>query len=405
VDEAALSKIRVESVARVRFIRVLGSVAAWQSRPGSITSIPKPPSKPFPDRRDRSTDNGIALSPNIRYKRLHCFFFLKFTVILHGTPGCLPVVHRRSSVTAQNQARVISGRKNVGKFLSIPLVVCWILLLTNNAIGQTRSVQVALHSALSGTRAVAVVLDGSDGHLLATEHMEEMDGATSAPGSTLKPLFLMAALEKGLIRENSTVVCRRHLRIAGRNLDCTHPLDQSVFTAETALAYSCNSYFASVATRFTPQQAAAVLREDGFGTRSGLLPGEASGLVRNPASEQELQLLVLGLEGVAVTPVQLARAYVILSHQLPRELAVRRGLEGSVAYGMAHNAATPGLAISGKTGTASDPGQSWTHGWFAGIASRNKEKIVIVIYVPRGNGADAAQLAHRFFSRWQRTAP
>jgi len=34
--------------------------------------------------------------------------------------------------------------------------------------------------------------------------------------------------------------------------------------------------------------------------------------------------------------------------------AVRQGLKDSVNYGMAHNAAVPGMDIAGKTGTASD---------------------------------------------------
>jgi hypothetical protein len=107
---------------------------------------------------------------------------------------------------------------------------------------------------------------------------------------------------------------------------------------------------------------------------------------------------VLGLEDVEVTPAQLARAYFRLAAQLDEVPVVRRGLEGSIAYGMAHNAATPGLTIAGKTGTASDAGQAWTHGWFAGIASRGAERVVVVVYVPRGNGADAAGMAHRFFA-------
>jgi len=93
-----------------------------------------------------------------------------------------------------------------------------------------------------------------------------------------------------------------------------------------------------------------------------------------------------------------------LSQQFGEAPVVKRGLEGAVAYGMAHNAATDGLAVAGKTGTASDAGQAWTHGWFAGIASRGAQRVVVVLYVPRGNGADAASLAHRFFELWERAA-
>ena len=69
----------------------------------------------------------------------------------------------------------------------------------------------------------------------------------------------------------------------------------------------------------------------------------------------------------------------------------------SVRYGAAHNAEVSGIKLAGKTGTASDPGQPWTHGWFAGIAGEGSSKFVVVVYLPHGNGADAATIAHHFF--------
>ena len=262
--------------------------------------------------------------------------------------------------------------------------------------------QRALNAVLSGTNVVAVVLDGNDGRPLAVERAGEASRLASAPGSTLKPFFLAAALRKGMVRTDTTVACHRNLRIAGHDLACTHPRDETVFDAEQALAYSCNTWFASLARRFTPEQAADALRGYGFGSRTGLLAAESPGFLGRPASEDALELFVLGLENVAVTPLQMARAYFHLETQLSEVPAVQRGLEGSVAYGMAHNAATAGLTIAGKTGTASDPGQAWTHGWFAGIAVRGADRVVVVLYVPRGNGADAAHLAHRFFEQWER---
>jgi cell division protein FtsI/penicillin-binding protein 2 len=110
---------------------------------------------------------------------------------------------------------------------------------------------------------------------------------------------------------------------------------------------------------------------------------------------------VLGLDDVTATPAQMAEAYWRLWQQLDRAPAIRRGLEASVEYGMANPARTEGVKLLGKTGTASDAGQPWTHGWFAGMATGGEKGIVVVIYVPRGNGADAALLAHRFLSAWQ----
>src|ERR1035441_3632200 len=73
---------------------------------------------------------------------------------------------------------------------------------------------------------------------------------------------------------------------------------------------------------------------------------------------------------------------------------VARGLQDSVGYGMANPAAVPGVTILGKTGTASDVRETWTHGWFTGAIPG---RMVIVIYVPHGDGGTAASLAQKFF--------
>jgi len=254
-------------------------------------------------------------------------------------------------------------------------------------------VQAALSSALRATPAVGVLVDVSSGRLLAAVQADEATTQLSAPGSILKPLFLAAALEQLEVLPQTTVFCRRSLYITGQtrewNLACTHPQSDVAFAAREALAYSCNRYFAELADRIPPRQATATL------AHYGLVPLHA------PQSREQKELLVLGLEGIAVSPAQMATAYRKLALELdhaPAALdAVRQGLRDSVSYGMAHHAAVPGIEIAGKTGTASDAGKAWSHGWFAGTGYLGHEEVVIVIYVPCGNGADAARLAQHFF--------
>jgi cell division protein FtsI/penicillin-binding protein 2 len=93
--------------------------------------------------------------------------------------------------------------------------------------------------------------------------------------------------------------------------------------------------------------------------------------------------------------LEMARAYRELLQRAPAQGPVMRGLEGSVSYGMANAAAVPGLTILGKTGTASEAGEAWTHGWFAGAIPG---RLVIVVYVPHGDGGTAALLARGFFA-------
>jgi stage II sporulation protein D len=251
-------------------------------------------------------------------------------------------------------------------------------------------VQRALSEALRNTPAVGVVVDVATGRRIAEVHDASLP--QGAPGSILKPLFLAAALQHQEIRRDSAVFCSRNLHVTegGRdwNLACTHPQTNRAFAAQEALAYSCNTYFAALADRLSPAQSAAILQ------RYGLTPAHP------PQSREQNELLVLGLAGISVSPEQIAHAYRNLDNELDERALqpVRDGLKDSVTYGMAHNAAVSGTEVSGKTGTVTGGG------WFAGSGVFAREKVVLVIYLPRGNGADAARLAQHFFLS-QKPAP
>jgi stage II sporulation protein D len=251
--------------------------------------------------------------------------------------------------------------------------------------------QAALSSALRNSPAVGVVLDLKSGRRVAVFGPAEAESLRSTPGSILKPLFLAGALLHQQVQPQSTVFCRRDLQISADrrdwNLACTHPQTDISFDAQEALAYSCNRYFANLADRISLAQTTAILEYYGLA------------VAKTPETREEKQLLVLGVAGISVSPAQMASAYRKLALELDdkRLEAVREGLYNSVRYGMAHNAFVPGMEVAGKTGTASDTMQGSSHGWFAGVGSFNQKQVVTVIYLPRGNGADAARLAQQFF--------
>ncbi len=254
-----------------------------------------------------------------------------------------------------------------------------VLLLSLSASSFASSPSDALLQALRGTQAAGVVLDLKTGAMTARVGSE----VRSTPGSTIKPLLLEYALEHGIITSGAQVLCDRHLRIAGRTVDCTHPADRNVFNAESALAESCNRYFAELGRRFTGLQLEQALREARIEHHA----------VTNALAEDR-ELTTLGLENVTATSLELAQAYRELMLRLPAGGPVERGLKESIDYGMAHPAAVEGKTILGKTGTAKNPGETWTHGWFAGALPG---RMVIVIFVPHGDGGTAASLARQFF--------
>jgi cell division protein FtsI/penicillin-binding protein 2 len=264
-------------------------------------------------------------------------------------------------------------KRRVVAWMSLAALSCACVSASASSAGDS------LALALRQTQASGVVVDMKTGMVIASEGMSRR----GAPGSTIKPLLLEYALEHSIVRPETEVYCHRNLHVGGRALPCTHPADHPVFIAESALAESCNTWFAEMARRFSGTELEAALQ-------ATFLPHKTMA----GANVEQRQLAVLGLDGVSTSPIELARAYRDLLQRAPRTGPVVRGLEGSVNYGMANPAAISGVTILGKTGTASNAGEPWTHGWFAGAMPG---RFVVVVYVPHGDGGTAARLAQTFF--------
>jgi cell division protein FtsI/penicillin-binding protein 2 len=265
--------------------------------------------------------------------------------------------------------------------------------------------QVVTH-AMAGRSGTAVVIEVVTGRILAAYHPEVAARRLALPGSSIKTFTLMTLLDAGKVTEQTTLMCKRGLTVGGHNLDCTHPDMKQPFDPETALAYSCNSYFATVATRLTPAELRSGFLKYGFGAPSGLAPNEATGSVAMASTQPELQMQAIGEWGLQVTPLELLRGYQKLALLAPKHDArldpVFAGLEGSVSYGMGH-LAQPDTAIkvAGKTGTSLVEEGSWRHGWFAGYAPADKPEIALVVFLEKGNGPiDASGVAREIFGAY-----
>jgi cell division protein FtsI/penicillin-binding protein 2 len=292
--------------------------------------------------------------------------------------------------------------------------------------------QRATDHAMEGKAGATVVVDVVTGEVLAAEGLDLAARRLTRPGSTVKPFVLMALLESGKIDSSQRLVCRRPLRIGGVRMDCAHASSIVDLNAEESIAYSCNSYFADAATRLSATELVQSLRRAGLDSASGLVKEETTGRIETPRDREMLQLEALGDRGIEVTPLELLGAYRKLALQkrngagaagvaspAPRDgrgggdglnasdsrvlkvdAAVFSGLEGSVAYGMAHAATVEGMKIAGKTGTAASRESARTHGFFVGYAPAEKPEIVVVVYLERGNGGDAAGVAQVVFAEF-----
>ena len=283
--------------------------------------------------------------------------------------------------------------------------------------GSPISLPAALDRALTrsfGKRSGAgVVAQVSTGRILAAKNLTVAARRLALPGSSIKPFVLFALIESGRLRPDEAFVCPYKLEISGRRLDCTHPTDTGPLYLASALAWSCNNFFAHFATRLRPEELARALARWGFAAAPHLAADEIAGEIIPAHSPSELQLEALGEYGIHVTPLELLQAY--------RRLAARRrdpatygrslgvvfaGLEASTNYGMAAAARTEGLTVAGKTGTSIADEGNWTHGWFAGYAPADAPEIVLVVFLERGRGpTDAAGIAHEVFTAYRDARP
>jgi cell division protein FtsI/penicillin-binding protein 2 len=234
--------------------------------------------------------------------------------------------------------------------------------------------------------------------MVAARHLDAAARTLAAPGSTLKPIVLYQMLAGGMWNAYQRVPCTGNLMISGRRLACSHPAAQP-FDAREALAWSCNAYFAQAARAIPAGRLLQMLETPGLLGQTRLAAGEATADFRAPRTAEETQLAVLGVDGIRVTPFELVAAYRWLARELeahPESAAaatVRSGLTGSAVFGIAKGATMHGASVMGKTGTAETADSLQTHGWFVGLTPAAKPEFVLVVYLPAGRGADAAQVA------------
>ena len=296
------------------------------------------------------------------------------------------------------------GHTTAKRFVVFAAIVTWGVVCAGQPDDSGTTLERLIARQMAGKSGAVVTLDLSSGKILAQFNMKLAAERVTAPGSVVKPFVLLELLQSGKVDPEQRVVCRRALTIAGRRMDCTHSPAVTNLDAADAIAYSCNTYFAQVATKLSPSDLAGTLERAGFSSRTGLVPDEAVGRVSVAADEAHLQLQALGYWGVEATPLELLAAYRDLAlhrleNDLPAATSVFMGLERAVQFGMAREAEPTGITAAGKTGTASGATPQ-THGFFLGYAPADKPEIVLVVYLERGRGSDAAAVAAPVFTAY-----
>ncbi len=100
------------------------------------------------------------------------------------------------------------------------------------------------------------------------------------PGSTVKPIVALAALEHGVMGPSETVTCLGHTMLGNHRFHCWKRGGHGVVDMHDGIKHSCDIYFYEVARRLGADRLAEVFKKFGLGETSGLeIANEKAGLV------------------------------------------------------------------------------------------------------------------------------
>ena len=139
-----------------------------------------------------------------------------------------------------------------------------------------------------------------------------------APGSTFKMVVALAALEAGIITENTRHFCNGSMDLGNRTFHCWFEDGHGSMNVVRALERSCDVYFYEVALKTGIQRIRKMALRLGLGFQTGIdIPGEKAGII--PSHEWKL-----ATHGVVWTPGETVNAGIGQGYVLttPMQLAV-----------------------------------------------------------------------------------
>jgi penicillin-binding protein 2 len=287
--------------------------------------------------------------------------------------------------------------------------------------GEDPIVRQAAIDAMGNMNGTAVVINASNGRILAMVNQKLALSPGAEPCSTIKLSVALAALSEGLVTRDTMV------KLPGFRMNMTE-----------AIAHSNNLYFEELGRELGFERVHHYANEFGLGELAGWhIAGEQLGEYPDhpiPQSEGGVGRMCSFGQGVSMTPLQLGALVAAIANggtlyylqhpttheeiadfqpRVKRVLHIAKyipelqdGMAGAVEFGTARRLRINfrELPVFGKTGTCSNKGTRF--GWFGSYSQTPLGPIVAVFFLEGGRptfGPRAAELAGEFYRNlWDR---
>lgn len=250
------------------------------------------------------------------------------------------------------------------------------------------------------------------------------------PGSLMKPMTMVAALESGRYFPNTPIdTSPGHIRVSGKVF--VDPINYGVLDIAGILAKSSQVGTTRVAMDLSPESIRDVFDRVGLGSSPGTgFPGESPGELSDRAKWHPLEHAAMAFGyGISATPLQIAGAYSVLASGGVRRpisllkqdeivagqrvideeaaVSVRDMLKAVVKEGgTGTRAAVPAYQVAGKSGTVHKVGREGYQddryiALFAGVAPADNPRLVSVVVInePKGEKYFGGLVAAPVFSK------
>ena len=271
-------------------------------------------------------------------------------------------------------------------------------------------------------------------------------------GSTIKPLYAIAALAEKTITEHTTVNSVGGIHMGSVFFPDWKAGGHGITDVRKAIAWSVNTFFYSIGGGYGNIVGLGIDRLQkwlvrfGMGSKTGLdLPGEQAGFVPSSKWKEEVRgdhwyigdtyNLSIGQGDLLVTPLQIARntatiangGTIVTPHivykigdnhiNFPESTStvaepeiikiVREGMRGTVAYGSGRALSKFPVEVAGKTGTAQWNKNRSNHAWFTAFAPYNNPEIVVTVLIEEGveGSRNAVPVARKMLDAWYAKRP